>query len=72
MLSFGVAYRYKSAMALLLKYKLKDMLVFGYSYDIPMSKLSLISNGAHELMISYRFEMLPPGGKKETHPRFYF
>ena len=55
MIWMGITYRTKDAFVLLAGYDYKDMLRFGYSYDITTSNLKNYSAGSHEIVIGYRF-----------------
>ncbi len=50
----GLTYRINDAVALLVGMAYKD-LEFGYSYDIPTSRVA--STGSHEIMVRYRFKL---------------
>ncbi len=52
----GAAYRTQDAFSFMLGYKTKnDKLLFGYSYDQPLSSISKYSFGTHEIMVAARF-----------------
>ncbi len=52
----GVAFRTQDAFSFMLGYKTKnDKLLFGYSYDQPLTNISKYSFGTHEIMVSARF-----------------
>jgi type IX secretion system PorP/SprF family membrane protein len=53
----GLQYRNQDAISLLLGMKLTPVLKFGYSYDFTTSQLRKFSNGTHEVMISYCFNI---------------
>ena len=60
----GVAFRQwgtSDALSLLLGYE-KGPLEFGYSYDVTLSNVQLVSNGTHEIMVKYciPFAVTPP------------
>ena len=52
---FGVSYRSFSSLNFIAQLQLSNRLSFGYSYDIPLNKISSASSGSHEVMLSYRF-----------------
>lgn len=54
--TFGLGYRYKDAVSVLLGVEIKDFYL-GYSYDYPTSALSRVSNGSHEVMAGYRLKL---------------
>jgi hypothetical protein len=73
----GVSYRLGDMVAPMLGYQMpvgKDgtgLLKFGYSYDVTTSKLSNYSNGTHELMLNYCFDLNRPEPiQKYKNPRF--
>jgi len=51
----AVSYRYHEAIAILLGYSYREMLFFGYAYDIGITTLRKYNTGTHEIMIGYRF-----------------
>ncbi len=51
----GLSYRSSDAVVLFLGYTYRQMISFGYSYDITYSKLRLGSRGAHEVFLSVKF-----------------
>lgn len=64
----GLSYRMQDSMDALLQWNINDQLSFGYSYGYPISKLSQVQSGTHEVMLSYRL-------KKDKHvvlsPRYF-
>ena len=72
MLSIGGAYRTGAGFAFLARVKIDDRFVVGYSYDFIQGEIGTVSNGNHEVMVSYRINLLPPARTKIIHPRFYF
>ncbi|PCH92203.1 MAG: hypothetical protein COB85_08450 [Bacteroidetes bacterium] len=48
-------YSNNDAIILSVGYKVQDYLSVGYSYDITISKLGLVSHGAHEISIIYEY-----------------
>ncbi|MCX6182220.1 MAG: type IX secretion system membrane protein PorP/SprF [Bacteroidetes bacterium] len=52
----GLAFRTQDAVSFMLGYKTKnDKLLFGYSYDQPMTSISKYTFGTHEIMVAARF-----------------
>lgn len=51
---------------------ISENLLLCYSYDFPMSALETVSQGSHEVMISYRLNLIKPAlpGKAIFNPRF--
>lgn len=52
----GLSLRTSDAVVLFLGYTYRNMLTFGYSYDITYSKLRNGSRGSHEVMLSIKFD----------------
>ncbi len=55
-LSFGVGYRYKDAVSLMIGADYKNFFL-GYSYDYPVSAISKISSGSHEIIAGYSIKL---------------
>jgi hypothetical protein len=55
MVWLGGSWRTKDAIAISVGYNHKDLLIFGYSYDMPLTNIRRYSTGTHELMIAVRF-----------------
>lgn len=72
MVAAGFSYRTGDALAFLVRYKYQDQIVVGYSYDMRISNLATYSGAAHEVILSYRFKLLPPAREKVVDPRYYF
>jgi len=53
----GVAYRQDDAILLNTGIQFKGGMKFGYSYDYGISEFSRTSNGSHELMVVYSFDV---------------
>lgn len=51
----GVSYRYQDAVSLIFEYQLNRKLRLGYAYDYPISNLSTVTTGSHEIMLGYDF-----------------
>lgn len=51
----GLSYRTEDAVVLFLGYTYRQLLSFGYSYDITYSALKQKSRGAHEVFLSIKF-----------------
>lgn len=64
----GLSYRMQDSMDALFQWNVNDQVTFGYSYGYPISKLSQVQSGTHEVMVSYRL-------KKDKHvvlsPRYF-
>ena len=64
----GVSYRYQETAALMVGMSVKD-LSFGYSYDIPLTKIG--GAGSHEVMLRYCFKLeLEKSGRSFRNTRF--
>ncbi len=71
----GVTWRNKDAWAPLLGYQHSfnkfGTLKVGYSYDVTTSDISNYSNGSHEIMVNYCFNIvIPKVFERSVHPRF--
>jgi type IX secretion system PorP/SprF family membrane protein len=53
----GLSYRYQDAIVVMGGVELASGLKVGYSYDITTSRLAKVSNGSHEIMIGYTFDL---------------
>lgn len=53
----GLTYRYQDAIVALVGIELANGIKAGYSYDLTTSKLAKVSNGSHEVIISYAFDL---------------
>ncbi len=65
MFSLGASYRSGAAFVVMVGYKYKDVLSFGYAYDITTSGLAPYTKGTHELMLAYNIHCK----KKEEAPK---
>ncbi|MCD6366167.1 MAG: type IX secretion system membrane protein PorP/SprF [Bacteroidales bacterium] len=52
----GIGYRTKDAIIILLKAKINNQMFFGYSYGLPVSRLSNYNSGTHEFYLTYLFK----------------
>lgn len=70
----GLSYRLQDAIAPILGYQQvvgKGMIKIGYSYDITTSEIKNYSNGSHEIMVNYCFNLDPqPKVQKKKTVRF--
>jgi hypothetical protein len=62
-LTAGVSYRMDESIGCLLKLKATPQLQLGYAYDYPVSLVSRLSSGSHELMVQYQFRFERTGIK---------
>jgi type IX secretion system PorP/SprF family membrane protein len=53
----GVSYRYGDALIGIIGLELFNGIRFGYSYDFTMTDMSKTSNGSHEFMVNYCFDL---------------
>jgi type IX secretion system PorP/SprF family membrane protein len=70
--SIGTSFRTGDAVIGFVKIDITKNLKVFYSYDYTISHLARVSNGSHEIGISYGIELLPPPEQKVIHPRYYF
>jgi len=54
----GFGYRTKDACSILVGYNHKELLFFGYSYDITLTNIKKYSSGTHELLVGARFNKI--------------
>ena len=54
----GASYRTSDAVAFLLGYTYKEKIYLGYAYDMTYSKLNVVSQGSHEIMVGARFNKI--------------
>jgi hypothetical protein len=71
----GVSYRVADAIAPMVGYQTPigdaGTLKIGYSYDVTTSQLNSYSNGSHEVMVNYCFNLeKDPPVAKSKNPRF--
>lgn len=59
----GVTYRIEDAIALIAGVNITNELKVGYSYDITMTNIAKYSNGSHEILLKYCFDL---GGRKPS------
>ena len=57
----GISYRKDESVSFLLKAQITPQLEFGYAYDHPIDEIARISNGSHEMMVSYLFRFVQSG-----------
>lgn len=57
----SLSFRTHDAVSVILGYNFKDKFIFGYSYDLSVSKFSTYNNGSHEIMIGYKFNSMKNG-----------
>ena len=55
-LTFGIGYRYQDAVSAMIGGEFKNIFI-GYSYDYPLSAISRVSSGSHELVIGYNVQL---------------
>ncbi len=53
-------YRLKDAIGALFRFNVTDGLSVGYSYDYTLSNLGEFSNGSHDLLLNYEFNLFRP------------
>ncbi|WP_276374839.1 type IX secretion system membrane protein PorP/SprF [Chryseolinea sp. H1M3-3] len=57
-LTLGLSYRKSESIDFMMKAQVTPQLQFGYAYDHPIGEISKMSNGSHELMVSYVFRYI--------------
>ncbi len=57
-LTLGLSYRKSESIDFMMKAQITPQLQFGYAYDYPIGEISKLSNGSHELMVSYVFRYI--------------
>lgn len=65
-LSFGVGYRYKDAVSVMIGAEFKNFFL-GYSYDYPLSAISKASSGSHEIVAGYQIKLDFSNKNKNKH-----
>lgn len=65
----GATYRVGDAIAALFEVKVNRQLMVGYSYDYTLSGMSDVTNGSHEILISYDFAGF--SNDKVKSPRYF-
>ncbi len=65
-ISGGVAYRHNDAVSAMIGVDIKNFYV-GYSYDYPISKVSVGTSGSHEVMVSYNVKLDLSEKNKNKH-----
>jgi len=53
----GGMVRYKSAFGIIAQFQVTNKMVIGYSYELPVQRISNFSNGTHEIMFGYNFDI---------------
>lgn len=65
----GTTYRVGDAIALLFEMQITEQLLVGYSYDFTASDMSNVTNGSHEILISFDFKGF--SNEKVKSPRYF-
>lgn len=65
-LTGGISYRYDDAVSVILAAELKGFFI-GYSYDYPISKISMASSGSHEVFAGYSLKLNLGEKNKNKH-----
>jgi type IX secretion system PorP/SprF family membrane protein len=53
----GCMVRYKSAFGFIAQFQVTNKMVIGYSYELPVQRISNFSNGTHEIMFGYNLNI---------------
>ncbi len=67
-LGIGISYRTSNALVGIVEVQLNSQLRFGYGYDYPLTKLSTVSSGSHEILVRYEFGF---GRSDMKSPRYF-
>lgn len=54
-LTIGLSYRRKESLDLIFKCQVTPQLQFGYAYDHPIGRVSVLATGSHEIAVNYLF-----------------
>lgn len=65
----GITYRVGDALAFLLNMQINTQIMAGYSYDATISGMNNVSNGSHEIMLSFDFKGFK--NDKVKSPRYF-
>lgn len=65
-LTGGIGYRYDDALSIILAAEIKGFYI-GYSYDYPISKVSMASSGSHEIFAGYSLKLNLGEKNKNKH-----
>lgn len=65
-LSFGVGYRAQDAVSAMISAEFKNFFL-GYSYDYPLSAISKVTNGSHEVFFGYSLKLDLGDKNKNKH-----
>ncbi len=65
-LSFGVGYRWKDAVSVMVGAEFKNFFL-GYAYDYPTSAINKASSGSHELVAGYQLKLDFSGKNRNKH-----
>ncbi len=64
----GTSYRTGNQVALMAELNVSNQLSVGYSFDMPMTSYGVHTNGTHEVILSYNFNMYK---KRRMSPRYF-
>ncbi len=65
----GTTYRVGDAISLLFELQVNRQIIIGYSYDITISQMSNVTNGGHEILVSFDFAGF--SNEKVKSPRYF-
>lgn len=65
-LSFGLGYRWKDAVSLMVGAEYKNFFL-GYAYDYPLSAIAKASSGSHEIVAGYSLKINLSGKNRNRH-----
>lgn len=70
-ISFGVGYRHNDAVSAMVGVDYKNF-TFGYAYDYPISAISRVTHGSHELFVSYNVKLDMGPRNRNSHRSIRF
>lgn len=65
-LNFGLGYRWNDAVSIMVGAEFKNFFI-GYAFDYPLSAISRVSSGSHELVAGYQLKLDLSGKNKNKH-----
>lgn len=67
-IALGVGYRYNESISMIIQNQINDQFRVGYSYDFQTNRLASVTNGSHELMLTYTIVKNKPNF---SNPRYF-
>ena len=72
LVSAGIFWRSGDALYFPVRLMINNKYSIAYAYDLRVSKLATYSQGSHEIMLNFNYQLLEPARKKVINPRYYF